>query len=445
MTQPAIRVNQLSKRYRLGEIQGPAYDTLRDQIGEWCGAAWRKLLWRRGHQTSAARLDNSFWALSDVSFDVQPGEVVAVVGRNGAGKSTFLKILSRITEPTSGRVELRGRVGSLLEVGTGFHPELTGRENIFLNGAILGMKRSEIKRKFDDIVAFAEIDRFLDTPVKRYSSGMYVRLAFAVASHLEPEILIVDEVLAVGDAQFQKKCLGRMNEVRREGRTVLFVSHNMTAVRSLCTRAVLLEKGEVALDGSTAEIVDRYLQAGQVIESARDIPEDVERISNGQARIRRVEISDLSGRGVSQLYYAQPFRVTFECDLLEDIPDGHFEVSVSNSDGTHILYSTTIDGGRPSQFLPAGRHIVTAELDSVLLPRRYMIDIGVHRDDGTTLDFVPRACSVEVMRTAEGQRGHYPWPTTRGHVRVDAGWMHRAIDCDVESAPLDLDDSARAV
>ena len=425
MSTPAIRISDLSKQYRLGEVCSVAYDTLRDTLADAARTSWRKLL-RRQARTSPPVEDKTFWALQDVTFDVQPGEVVGVVGRNGAGKSTFLKILSRITEPTRGSVELYGRVGSLLEVGTGFHPELTGRENIFLNGAILGMSRREIKHKFDAIVAFAEIDRFLDTPVKRYSSGMYVRLAFAVASHLEPEILIVDEVLAVGDAQFQQKCLGRMNEVRNQGRTVLFVSHNMSAVRSLCTRAVLLEKGRLALDGSTSEVVDRYIQAGQVQDSSRDIPENAERITNGQARMCSVAVSDLQGGPASQLYFGQPFKVTFECELFEDVPDGHFEVSISNSDGMHILYATTIAGGRPAQYLTAGRHEVSAVLDTVLLPRRYMVDIGVHRQDGTTLDFVPGACTMEVLRIADSEVGHYPWPTTRGHVQADADWTCRA-------------------
>ena len=216
---------------------------------------------RRLRRSAPRRSD--FWALKDVSFEVPPGEVLGVVGRNGAGKSTLLKVLSRITEPTTGRVELRGRVGSLLEVGTGFHPELTGRENIYLNGAILGMKRREIARKFDEIVAFAEVEQFLDTPVKRYSSGMYMRLAFAVAAHLEPEILLVDEVLAVGDAEFQKKCLGKMGDVAGEGRTVLFVSHNMGAVQTVCRRALLLDHGRVKMIGPAEEVVAEYLKAGE--------------------------------------------------------------------------------------------------------------------------------------------------------------------------------------
>jgi lipopolysaccharide transport system ATP-binding protein len=247
MSRPIIEVSGVSKRYRLGAIGAT---TIRDETERFFARL-------RGRAASANK--NDFWALRDVSFDVQPGEVVGIVGRNGAGKSTLLKVLSRITEPTSGEIRLRGRVASLLEVGTGFHPELSGRDNIFLNGAILGMRRTEITRKFDEIVAFSEVERFLDTPVKRYSSGMYVRLAFAVAAHLEPEILIVDEVLAVGDQQFQQKCLGKMREVSRgEGRTVLFVSHNMAAVRSLCSNAILLSAGQVVFNGSTTDVVDRY-------------------------------------------------------------------------------------------------------------------------------------------------------------------------------------------
>lgn len=249
-----LSIHNLGKCYRVQATSGDGaaaaygYRTLRDDLANWC-----KSWFRRG-----ASAEKDFWALQDVSFHVNRGEVVGIIGHNGAGKSTLLKILSRITKPTRGEVQLRGRVGSLLEVGTGFHPELTGRENIFLNGAILGMSRREIQAKFDQIVAFAEISQFLDTPVKRYSSGMYVRLAFAVAAHLEPEILIVDEVLAVGDLSFQRKCMGRMREVGRSGSTILFVSHNMPAVEALCTRAILLDHGKVAMDGAVNQLVREY-------------------------------------------------------------------------------------------------------------------------------------------------------------------------------------------
>ena len=271
MSDPIISVENLGKRYLIRhQQQGQRYVALRDVLASKLTSPLR---WFRqnGHAQSSASAE-AFWALKDVSFEVKQGEVVGIIGRNGAGKSTLLKVLSRITEPTEGRVTLRGRVASLLEVGTGFHPELTGRENIFLNGAILGMARAEIIHKFDEIVDFAEIERFLDTPVKRYSSGMYVRLAFAVAAHLEPEILIVDEVLAVGDAEFQKKCLGKMQEVSKGGRTVLFVSHNIAAVGSLTTHGVVLNLGRVVFNGASAEAIDHYAQLGSRTDGAGVLP-----------------------------------------------------------------------------------------------------------------------------------------------------------------------------
>lgn len=252
-----IDVSNLGKKYRIGALREP-YLSLRDSIARKGSHLWNVV---RGKEHVEQRQDD-FWALKDVSFSVEQGEAVGIIGRNGAGKSTLLKILSQITPPSEGKITMRGRVASLLEVGTGFHPELTGRENIFLNGAILGMTRKEIRRKFDEIVAFAEIEKFLDTPVKRYSSGMYVRLAFAVAAHLEPEILVVDEVLAVGDAEFQKKCLGKMGEVAREGRTVLFVSHNMGAISKLCQRAVLMVSGKIQFDGPTNSVISQYINVG---------------------------------------------------------------------------------------------------------------------------------------------------------------------------------------
>ena len=276
MTDTMIKVEGLGKRYELGAEQA-AYSTLRESLTEALRAA------RHGR---SRRETETIWALRDVGFEVERGEVVALVGGNGAGKSTLLKILSRITEPTEGRALLFGRVGSLLEVGTGFHPELTGRENIQLSGAILGMSREEIKQKFDEIVEFAEVEKFIDTPVKRYSSGMYMRLAFAVAAHLEPEILLVDEVLAVGDAAFQKKCLGKMSEVAQHGRTVLFVSHNMTAVSQLCPRAIMLKGGRVARDGRTSEVVAEYLRSGGGGEVRWEDPSEAP--GNSRARLHAV-------------------------------------------------------------------------------------------------------------------------------------------------------------
>lgn len=260
MSEPMIKVNGLSKRYRIGAAE-KGYKTFREAIIEGITAPVRNLSKLRSLTSfKDGQEEDVIWALRDVSFEVNEGEVLGIIGRNGAGKTTILKILSRITEPTAGFAEIRGRVSSLLEVGTGFHPELTGRENVFLNGAILGMRKREIEQKFDAIVSFAEIEKFIDTPVKRYSSGMYVRLAFAVAAHLEPEVLLIDEVLAVGDAAFQKKCLGRMGEVAQGGRTVLFVSHNMGSIRSLCDRVIWIENGQIAANGNTDEVIKDYLR-----------------------------------------------------------------------------------------------------------------------------------------------------------------------------------------
>src|ERR1044072_2266459 len=256
MSEIAIKVERLWKIYKIGQRR---HDTLRDKFAH---LLRRRLRVNGSHPQFQDAAGDKLWALQDVSFEIKSGEVVGVIGGNGAGKSTLLKVLSRITEPSEGYADIKGRVGSLLEVGTGFHPELTGRENIFLNGSILGMKRVEIQKKFDEMVAFAEIERFIDTPVKHYSSGMYVRLAFAVAAHLDPDILLIDEVLAVGDASFQKKCLGKIGEVARAGRTALFVSHNMAAVENLCSRAILLNHGKVLLAGNVRECVSRYLDLG---------------------------------------------------------------------------------------------------------------------------------------------------------------------------------------
>jgi lipopolysaccharide transport system ATP-binding protein len=276
----AIAVEGLSKRYRIGELQS-AYGTLRDSLA----AAVRRLV-RRDHHSH----DEEIWALRDVTFDVEEGEVLGVIGRNGAGKSTLLKILTRITTPTEGRAAIQGRVGSLLEVGTGFHPELTGRENVFLNGSVLGMKRREIARKFPEIVEFAGVDKFIDTPVKRYSSGMSVRLAFAVAAHLEPEILLVDEVLAVGDAEFQRRCLGRMEDFGEQGRTVLFVSHNMQTVAQLCDRAILLDQGRIVRDGSSPEVVSYYLQSEHGTGSSQAWPDLETAPGDDLSRLRSVRV-----------------------------------------------------------------------------------------------------------------------------------------------------------
>ena len=340
MSDYAIRVENLSKLYRIGGPQA-RYKTLRDAIMDVAASPVRRLR-RLGQPTPP---EETIWALKDVSFEVKHGEVLGIIGRNGAGKTTLLRILSRITEPTEGQAEIHGRVGSLLEVGTGFHPELTGRENIYLNGAILGMKRSEIDQRFDEIVAFSEIEKFLDTPVKRYSSGMYVRLAFAVAAHLEPEILVVDEVLAVGDAAFQKKCLGKMGDVAREGRTVLFVSHNMAAVENLCSGAMLLDEGHLIHQGGVLQLITYYLQT--VLASTTEgvaLVERKDRSGNARIRLTNFHIEDAQGNKLSTARSGMDvgFVFGFECSD-QEIPrkvDVGFSIHSSNGQTLLVLYSS---------------------------------------------------------------------------------------------------------
>jgi lipopolysaccharide transport system ATP-binding protein len=304
-----IRTQQLGKQYRIGLLQS-GYRTLRESLVDAAKAPWRMI--RRSIRRQPLSEDQILWALRDVSFDVHQGEVLGIIGRNGAGKSTLLKILSRITEPTTGRVQVSGRVGSLLEVGTGFHPELTGRENIYLNGAILGMRNAEIDRRFDEIVAFSEIEKFIDTPVKHYSSGMFLRLAFAVAAHLTPEILLVDEVLAVGDERFQKKCMGKMESVGKEGRTVLFISHNMNAIHRLCQRVIQLEEGRIRADGETAEVISQYLNADRSELECKEWFSPDQAPGDGTARLKRVRLLDRRGNPRSAFEIREPIQIEVE-------------------------------------------------------------------------------------------------------------------------------------
>ena len=336
-TDVVIRVEGLGKKYTLLHEKSERYTTLRDVMARQAKAAGRLLnpftlsgqLRKAQREAAQERTESEeeFWALKDVSFEIRRGESVGIIGRNGAGKSTLLKILSRITEPTTGRVEIRGRVSSLLEVGTGFHPELTGRENIYLNGAILGMTRREIHFKFNEIVNFAEVNKFLDTPVKRYSSGMYVRLAFAVAAHLEPEILIIDEVLAVGDAQFQRKCLGKMESVSHEGRAVLFVSHSMPSITSFCDRAILLDSGKISENGPTSEVVINYNTRGRSSPASADYSQ--ENIGDSTVRLLKGEVKNACGESIAEVPIEDPFWVEMTFEVLYNeandlTPNYHF-------------------------------------------------------------------------------------------------------------------------
>jgi len=375
----AIHAKGIGKRYAIGARQRNN-DSLREAIMSASKSTVRGLRQGvRGRRLRSQR--NSFWALKDISFEVKRGEVVGVIGGNGAGKSTLLRVLSRITDPTAGLIELRGRVGSLLEVGTGFHPELTGRENIFLNGAVLGMPRTQVRRQFDAIVDFAGVDQFVDTPVKRYSSGMYLRLAFAVAAHLEPEILLVDEVLAVGDAQFQAKCIGKMESVAKEGRTVLFVSHNMSAIRSLCTSGILLNNGRKQMEGDVASVIQQYFQTLGVLETASG---DVNEEGNPRSIFKRITVNDSSGNSVAQ---SEP--LTFSTRVALRRPATGFRVLLLISDMHNRqlvgLNRTSDDLGIDS--LRAGEHEITVEVPPLWLnPGMYSVNFKIYLDGQTDAD-----------------------------------------------------------
>jgi len=357
MGMPIIKAEGLGKRYRIG---ASGHNSLRDAIAAAARAPLRSL--RREN----TKQRNTIWALKDVSFEVAPGEVVGIIGRNGAGKSTLLKILSRITKPTKGRVALNGRIGSLLEVGTGFHAELTGRENIFLNGAIMGMTRKEIEQKFDEIVDFAETEQFLDTPVKHYSSGMTVRLAFAVAAHLEPEILIIDEVLAVGDFAFQKKCLGKMNDVASHGRTVLFVSHDISAVNGLCQRALLLHEGTLILNGPTRDVTTYYLDAGNKLYSPVTWS-DFKAGRSDEINILHALIQQ-RGSNTTAVDCRAPFNVRFEYEALKALPGARFFILVRNAKGEIVFGTSDYDlPGEQTHHRGTGKFVTEVSIPEGLL------------------------------------------------------------------------------
>jgi len=387
MSDIAIKVEGLGKRYRIGANQ-EAYRTLREKLNDTALAPFRAakhLLTRNGNGQGGPRSSvvrqsrETFWALKDVSFEVKQGEVVGIIGRNGAGKSTLLKILSRITEPTEGYVDINGRIASLLEVGTGFHPELTGRENIFLNGSILGMKRLEIKQKFDEIVAFAEIEKFIDTPVKHYSSGMYVRLAFAVAAHLDPEILLVDEVLAVGDVGFQEKCLGKMEDVAREGRTVLFVSHNLAAIQALCSRAISFEQGMILQSGLTKEVVLSFLSSIAKKRNSqgdeRHRPQRRPKASFVSWSLKSCTTKDYSIRS------GEDACIRFEMEISQALRDVNFGIALWSENGVLVWAANSNEGDRRD--IPVGQYEIAFEIRDVLLrPGSYSIEASINSSEG---------------------------------------------------------------
>ncbi|MDP9190829.1 MAG: ABC transporter ATP-binding protein [Acidobacteriota bacterium] len=392
-------MESLSKRYQLGEAE-LGYRTLRDTIAR---------IWSRSERRKT-RAD--LWALRDVSFNVAEGQALGIIGRNGAGKSTLLKILSRITEPTGGRARLRGPVASLLEIGTGFHPELTGRENIFLSGAILGMKRAEVTRDLDAIVAFAELDKFLDTPVKRYSSGMYVRLAFAVAAHLTPDILIVDEVLAVGDHAFQKKCLRKMEDVSHGGRTILFVSHNMQAIRTLCQSAIWLENGRVREEGTSDAVTEHYIMAGDEEQSAEDIQKFIARVPPDPLfKLLNLSVRQ-QGMPATSVLSGRPIDIEAEFETCQESTGVHVYIRLFDNDGTMLIESIHNGADTDMHPLKAGTWRISGQIPAdILAPRRYALHVGLAIAHGRYL--LPEPYVVRLDVTASGSvNALYPGYTT---------------------------------
>jgi len=414
MSEIAIKVEHLGKRYKIGK-QRVRYKSLRESLVSALSVPLRRL---QGQSDK----EDTIWALQDVSFEIKQGEVVGIIGRNGAGKSTLLKILSRITKPTTGRAEIYGRVGSLLEVGTGFHPELTGRENIYLNGAILGMTRREIDRKFDEIVAFSEMEQFLDTPVKHYSSGMYVRLAFAVAAHLEPEILVVDEVLAVGDAQFQKKCLGKMGDVAQSGRTVLFVSHNMAAIQRLCEYSIWLDNGRIMMFGNTPHVLDSYLSKIG-IEATNAYLGNVPRsnpVFGNRARLIECYTVNEHGERIALFKFGEALKVVIGLEALDDLSDISFTLGIDSSLDYRLTTVLSEDAGAIFSVRKGEKILVTIDFPSLRLkPGRYFLTPGV-RQNKRSLDMINKANFFDIQDVTTD--GKIQEPHIRGDLFFDAQW-----------------------
>ena len=424
MSEIVLQVENVSKQYRLGQV---GTGTIAQDLNRW----WHML---RGKEDpylkvgdindKSARGGSDFvWSLKDICFDVKKGEVLGIIGKNGAGKSTLLKILSQVTTPTTGQVKIKGRIASLLEVGTGFHPDLTGRENIFLNGAILGMNKMEIKSKLEEIVEFSGVAKYLDTPVKRYSSGMMVRLGFAVAAHLEPEILIVDEVLAVGDAEFQKKCMGKMKDVSGEGRTVLFVSHNMPSIRMLCDSCIFLSKGMLLSKGNTDAIIGEYLNTQLVPHNGLvNITNDQHTSGTGELKYESICLYNSLSQPTATLDFTELFSIEVHATLYTDLKNISLIVFVVNQFGDRILMSSN-----ENQFLPCdlnkGKLKFSVKFNEQLMPGNYSFGLSANFfNSGSDIDFIESCCPFTVYKESKSKNAEYPWTTVHGYIKPNTTW-----------------------
>jgi lipopolysaccharide transport system ATP-binding protein len=423
MSQKVIDIVNLGKQYRLGQV---GTTTMADDLKRW----WYNVRGKEdpfltvGEENDRTKKATSeyVWALKDINFSVNQGEVLGIIGKNGAGKSTLLKILSRTTAPTTGEYKIKGRVASLLEVGTGFHPDLTGKENVFLNGAILGMTKAEIKNKFDEIVDFSGVERYIDTPVKRYSSGMYVRLAFAVAAHLESEILVVDEVLAVGDQDFQNKCMGKMKDVSVQGRTVLFVSHNMASMKSLCNRGILMRNGTLMYDGSMSDAITNYL-AGLNSGSNSGIIESFHRVINtGSVFYRKVQIINEEFVNGNSIYFNNDVTIIANVEFLKAFENVIFDTRVLSLDGIEILNTMNIYDAEPFH-AKQGKVEIKICIQNKLQPGRYFINLGVHLSDGSTLDYLEHIFEINVLNIGKDKQKGLVYDFKLGYYRPNTEWI----------------------
>lgn len=416
-----IEVSQLGKQYRLGEIgSGSLTGDFKNLIKRISGRTETQVIGENDRTQKAVKGD-IVWAVKDINFSVKQGEVVGIIGKNGAGKSTLLKMLSRVTAPSEGSIKVKGRIASLLEVGTGFHPELTGRENIFLNGAILGMTKKEIRAKFDEIVDFSGVARYIDTPVKRYSSGMYVRLAFAVAAHLEPEILIVDEVLAVGDVEFQRKCLGKMKDVSGEGRTVIFVSHNMGAVKSLCQTGIVMKNGRLDFAGNINDCVTRYLTINAT-DNDGDVAPEKRGTGTGEAMFKRIQLLNDDNNTTSSVMYRSPLKVRFHIESQMDIEKASLDIKICDKDGSVLFHALNTYKDQPFR-LEKGMNVFEAEIQNQLLPGNFYLTAGVHNSSTTlTIDYQENILGFEIIKAAKNAADSYPYEWVVAPAIIDSTW-----------------------
>ena len=411
MSKPIIELNNISKRYRLGNIGvGSLIDDLKE-VGK-----------KIGLPCNPPDSAKQFLALDNISFSVEEGEVLGLIGHNGAGKSTLLKILSRITEPTSGSAVLRGRVASLLEVGTGFHGEMTGRENIFLNGALYGLNRVEIKKQLDSIIDFSEVEHYIDTPVKRYSSGMYVRLAFAVAAHLHPEILIVDEVLAVGDAEFQNKCIKRMEEIRDEGKTIIIVSHQMHIIHNLCSQSILLKNGKIDCFDRTEFVIDRYLNLKNRRNNNNEFTEESYSVFTGEAKITHAYLINSKNRQTTELFYKEKFNCKIRINVFKRITSAVFSITVTTFKGERLIFSDSLENGRKPIPLDPGIYEIHVSPQIHLLPGTYSFMLNITHQNGDSVCCVERAIDFDVNRLSLKKERHYKWSKSNAYASMDAEW-----------------------